>query len=124
MKCHRLKRMKGACVPTALWYLSEGQEDEVIRVCKAFGFVEGTGDEAGMADEDWVAAAKHFGINVRKMRCEEMRLDKFVNNHRKGLFVVHTWDHMFVVENGKVIDPRRGPGLRRFVRDVWRVEGN
>lgn len=121
MKCPRLKRMKGACVPTALWYLSGGDEGEVIRVCKAFGFREGTGEEAGMDDEDWIAAARHFGIRVRRVACEDMRLDKFVNNHREGLFVVHTWDHMLVVENGKVIDPREGPGLRRFVRAVWRV---
>lgn len=115
----KLKKIKGACAPTALWYCCQKDEDTVLRVCQAYGFKEAE----GMFDSDWQQAAQQLGITMRAVSLDPMRLGKFVKEYPDGLYLMSTRDHLFIVDNGVVFDPRyeKAPGLNRKVLAAWRV---
>lgn len=118
----KLKKIDGSCAVLALHHVSGLPEDTVLRVCKLHGFEP----SLGMEDNDWRAAADDLGIKVRSINIEPCRLKKFVNNHKSGLYLLGTFDHLFSLDNGIIIDPRekmrgRYPGLGRIVKQAWLV---
>lgn len=115
----KLKKIEGCCAVVALLYVSGLLEDTVLRVCKLHGFENGE----GMEDSEWQAAAEELGIKFRAIPMEPMRLRKFVKQHSKGLFLAGTHNHLFVVDNGKVVDPNETPppGWGRVIKQAWRV---
>lgn len=115
----KLTKMSAACACLALYYISGQAEDTVLRICKAHGYKEGE----GMSDDSWKAAATQLGINLRGLAIEPHTLRQFIKNHPEGLYLVATHDHIFVVDNNLVIDPRysNGLGLRRIIRQSWAV---
>lgn len=118
----KLKKIDGSCAVIALHHVSGVDEDTVLRVCTLHGFEP----KNGMDDEDWREAADDLGISVRSMSINPQRLRKFLHGHTEGLFLLGTFDHLFVLDNGLIIDPRekmrgRYPGLGRIVKQAWRV---
>lgn len=115
----RLQKYDGSCAPTALHYCSSVDEDTVLRICHLHGFKDGK----GMYDAEWQEAARQLGIDYRGIGIEPLLLKQFVSNYPEGLFLVATADHIFVVDNGIVIDPlySKAPGMRRKIKQAWRV---
>lgn len=116
---NKLRKLKDSCAVVALCYVSKVPEDVAIRVCTLFGY-HGT----GMEDDQWQAAAKQLGIDMRLVPLEEsMRLHAFVRDHPNGLYLVWTVDHLLVVDNGKIIDPLHepDPSTRRMVQGAMYV---
>lgn len=116
----KLKEIDSACVLVALWYCTGIDEETILRICTAYGFKP----KMGMDDREWKSAAGHLGIKVRGIALEPCTLHKFIKNHPAGLFLMGTWDHLFVVDNGIIVDPRcsNPPGLKRVIKQAWRVE--
>lgn len=118
----KLQKIDGSCAVLALHHVSGLPEDTVLRVCKLHGFEP----SLGMEDDDWRAAADDLGIKIRAVPMESCRLKKFANNHKDGLYLLGTFDHLFALDNGIIIDPReklagRYPGLGRIVKQAWKV---
>ena len=116
----KLKKIKSSCVLAALCYVSEKDEDTVIRICRANGFKDG----AGMHDPDWRRAADLLGVSVRGIALEAQPLKQFLKNYPDDLLLVGTCDHLFVVDKGIIFDPlcAKPPGLRRMILQAWRVD--
>jgi hypothetical protein len=79
-----------------------------------------------MDDADWLEAADDLGIKTRAVSISPLRLRRFIHDNTTGLFLIGTFDHLFVLDNGLIVDPRekmrgRYPGLGRIVKQVWRV---
>lgn len=118
----KLKKIENSCAVIALHHVSGVDEETVLRVCKTHDFHP----SEGMEDEDWMEAAKDLGIQIRSCFNGSVRLRKFVSEHKEGLFLLGTHDHLFALDNGVIIDPRaRGwggyPGLGRLVKQAWKV---
>jgi hypothetical protein len=114
----KLKKLNAACAVLALHYVSGRDEDAVLRICKLHGFEVGY----GMEDEEWRNAADELGIKVRSIATLPLKVHQFIKNNSTGLFIVGTFNHLFVVDNGIVIDPRfTPPGMHRVIKQVWRV---
>lgn len=114
----KLKALDAACAVLALHYVSGVEENTALRVCTMSGFHPGE----GMSDEEWKEAAGLLGLAVRAVPLEPCRLKTFMTAHPTGLFLVSTFNHLFVLDNGLLIDPRaKTPGLGRVVRHAWRV---
>ena len=118
----RLKKIDGSCAVVALLYCSGMDEETVIRVCQFHGFEAGK----GMTDDEWHAAARDLKIKFRLVAMKPCTLGQFIKNHPKGLYLIGTHDHLFVVDNGIIVDPRNTnpPGLKRSVKQSWRVTKN
>ncbi len=118
----KLKKIDGSCAVIALHHVSGIDEETVLRVCALHGFTP----EDGMEDEDWQEAAKDLGLNIRAVPMKDVRLSAFKKAHNTGLYLVGTFDHLFVLDNGLIVDPReklegRYPGLGRIVKRAWIV---
>lgn len=120
----KLSKIKGACVPTALWYISQSgteqtAEEAITRMCLAHGFKPAE----GMYQEDWVKVLKLLSIKIRAVTMEACHLSTFLKKHKVGLYLVVTYDHMFVVDAGVIFDPRnkKPPGLKRTIVSAWKV---
>lgn len=121
-KLKKLKKIAGACVVLAFCYASKQNEETVLRVCTLHGFEPGR----GMTDTEYLACAKALGLKLRKVSTQVTDLRKFINEHKKGLYIVVTVNHMFVVDNSLVVDPREGGAtgrLRRNIINAWKVTG-
>lgn len=108
----------------ALHYVSGIDEESVLRVCAFHGFVP----RLGMFDEEWQEAARELGVRTKSKGELDIRLNKFIKENPEGLFLVTTRDHLFVIDNGLLVDPlaKDGnyyPGMRRVVRGAWRILG-
>lgn len=116
----KLKKIRDSCAICALWYVAGIDEGTAIRICRANGFKEGK----GMSDTDWRKAADLMSIKMRGIALFPHTLKQFLNNFPKGLYLVGTRDHLFVVDNGIIIDPKnkKPPGLKRMILQAWRVE--
>lgn len=116
----RIKKIPGACAVCALQYVSEVDEDTVLRICTMHGFESGE----GMCDEEYLEAAADLKVKTFKVKMEDCRLGQFIKKYPMGLYLVATWDHLFVVDNGIIADPRndKRPGLGRIIKQAWRVE--
>lgn len=118
----KLRKIDGSCAVIALHHASGIAEDTVLRVCKLHDFTP----EDGMEDECWQEAAHDLGLIIRNVGVADMRLKTFVSKFKKGLYLVGTHDHLFVVDNGLIVDPRekdagRYPGHGRIVKAAWKV---
>ena len=115
----KLKEIDGACVLCALHYVSKIDEDTIIRICTLHGFREGQ----GMENQGWRSAATQLGLKLRWMMLKPTRLKKFIKDNPVGLFFIGTHDHLFVVDNGIIVDPRckKPPGFGRIIREAWVV---
>lgn len=119
----KLLTIDGCCAVLALHHVSGIDEETVLRICTLRNFKP----KKGMADKDWKAAADDLGIKIRGLIMEPCRLKRFVEDHPTGLWLLGTHDHLFVLDNNVIVDPRekqRGkyPGLRRVIKQAWRVE--
>ncbi len=117
----KLNRIKNCCAVVALFYVSGKKEDTVLNVCRFYGFHP----DEGMDDEDWRDAAVHLGLKVRQVNFKDMRLKKFIKLHPAGIYLIATWNHLFVLDNGIVIDPRGSippNGLNRIIKQAWTVK--
>lgn len=113
-----IRKMGGACAVVALSYVSEKSEGAVLRICKLCGFLE----SEGMADEAWRKAAKYLGLKVREFSIPPTKPSKFIRNYPSGLYFVATHDHIFVVDDGIIIDPRLNElHPHRTILQAWRV---
>ncbi len=90
----KLNRIKGCCAPLALFYLSGKKEDTVLRICQFYDFHP----DEGMDDEDWRDAAVHLGLKVREISFRDVCLKKFIKRRPKGVYIVATIDHIFVLD--------------------------
>lgn len=115
----KLKKISGSCAVIALLYVSGLDEQTVLRVCGFHGFEAGL----GMEDRQWQNAARDLGIDYRGISLSPCTLKQFIKNYSEGLYLVGTFDHLFVVDGGIIIDPRceKPPGLKRIIRQAWRV---
>ncbi len=115
----KLRKIPNSCAVLALHYVSGKDEETTLRVCKLHEFYP----DYGMDDENWREAAKDLGVETRALPISPQRLRKFLRDNPTGLFLIGTHDHLFVIDNGTIIDPRctKPPGLGRVVKQVWRV---
>ena len=115
----KLLSIDGSCALVALKYISGIDEDTMERLCTANNFKP----EVGMFDEDWKKVAKILGIKIRSAIIEVGTLKQFVKSHPDGLFLVCTHDHIFVVDNGVVFDPKfpNAIKLKRVIKQAWKV---
>jgi len=115
----KIKEIDGSCAVCALCYCSGVDEETVLRVCTSCGFEAGF----GMDDSDWQDAANCLGLTLRQVKMKPMALYSFIKKYQDGLYLVGTIDHLFVVDNGIIFDPRntKPPGLRRMIKQAWRV---
>ena len=120
VKLKKLKKLKGACVVLAFCYVTKQNEETIERMCTLHGFEPGR----GLTDIEYLACAKMLGIKLRKVSFEPMELRKFLKEYKKGLYVVVTYDHMLVVDNSLIVDPREGGETghqRRKIISAWKV---
>ena len=115
----KLVKIDASCAVCAIKYVSGIDEDTVLRVCAVEGFEAGE----GMEDDAWMAAARQLGVRFRRVSLEPAVLSRFIKDHPKGLYFVGTVDHLFVIDNGIIFDPRcaNPPGLKRTITSAWRV---
>lgn len=119
-KLKKLKTLKGACVVLAFCYITKQNEETVERMCTLHGFEPGR----GLTDSEYLACAKMLSIKLRKINFAPMELKKFLSAYKKGLYVAVTHDHMLVVDNGLIVDPREGGDTgrtRRKIINAWKV---
>jgi len=90
----KIKSIPAACAVFALCYVSEIDEDTVIRVCRLCGFEAGE----GMTDFEWQEAAEHLKLKLTKVKMNPRKLKTFIKEHKRGLFLVCTKDHLFAVD--------------------------
>ena len=114
----RILKKDGFCAPAALAYVSGLPEKTVLDICVHEGF----DPFHGMDDAEILAAAKELGIKLRPVKCQPQRLRKFIKDHKFGRYLVCTWDHIFVLNDGLIYDPLCPTGgLGRVVQIAWRV---
>lgn len=118
----KLIKIDNSCAVLALHHVSGLDEDTVLRVCKIHDFTT----HNGMEDEDWINAAKDLGISVRSVFAGCERLSSFIKKYPDGLYLIGTFNHLFALDNGLIIDPKaKGwngyPGLGRLVKQAWKV---
>lgn len=80
----------------------------------------------GMTDRQWMKIARIMGLKIRSCLKEEMSLGDFILKYSKGCYFVGQKDHLFVVDDGIIYDPRtiELPGLRRLLVQAWKVAPN
>lgn len=115
----KLIKIPGACVPCALQYASGIDEETVLRICALHGFEAGE----GMCDHEYLEAAADLKMKLKRVNVDAEPLNKFMRRHKNGLYLLVTFDHMFVLDSSIIVDPRnkRAPGLWRVIREAYRV---
>jgi hypothetical protein len=116
MKTLNLLGTPGSCAPLALKYLSQQDDVTVIEACI----------KQGMNDPEFIEAAKLLGITLIPMDgMKSMEVRKFIREYPIGTFMVTTYDHVFIIENGIQIDAYRDEkkinGTRRILHSAWKV---
>ena len=119
----KLKYVSGYCAPHALKYVSGKSDGIVHAVCLSNGFSK----EYGLEEHEWQKAAKELGIRLRRKNLKQAelyrcKLKEFIQLHPEGVFIIYTDAHLFVLDNGVIVDPlTEGEGLARIVTGAWRV---
>lgn len=118
----RLRRIKNACAVIALQYVSGIPEDFVLELCKDCGF----DSDAGMEDEEWKEAGRFLGIFTKKIIIKpKTTLRAFIKKYPNGLFFVANTQHIFVMDDGVVRDPKGGFGGKcgksRIIKQAWYI---
>ena len=108
----RLVDIENACVPIALRFAAKVPEGKVIEKCLS----------VGMSDFQWLHAAKTLGLKLDELKMKPMMVKEFSIKYPLGTFIVSTWAHLFVIEDGVVHDPAgKKPGTSRTVLYAYRV---
>lgn len=114
-----IKYTTNACALTAICYVSKKDEETLFRLCKAYNlnFMD------GLHDHQWQRVCRMLGITMKACLREEMTLRDFIKSHPKGCYFVGTVDHLFVVDDSTIFDPRtkKLPGLGRTLVQAWKV---
>ena len=118
----KLIKIDNSCAVLALHHVSGLPEETVLRICKLHDFTP----HDGMDDEDWINAAKDLGLSVRTSFKGSERLSSFIKKYQDGLYLIGTWNHLFALDNGLIVDPKAKcwdgyPGLGRLVKQAWKV---
>jgi hypothetical protein len=113
------KYTKNTCALTAICYVSKKDEDLLIRQCIALNMKY----ETGLTDPQWQKIIRILKIKIKHILPEPVSLGQFIKDYPQGLFIVAQDDHLFVVDNGVIFDPRtkKLPGLRRTLVQAWKV---
>jgi hypothetical protein len=119
----RIRKIDGSCAPLALKYLSGMTDREVCDICQFYGFQQDT----GMEEHEFIEAAKDMGIRLRRINLKKkelyrVKLRKFIRENNSGTFLIYTHAHLFVIDDGKIIDPLNEGyyGLDRLVTGAWK----
>lgn len=74
--------------------------------------------------EDIHRAAREIGIKKRRIQMDDCTLREFLRKYPMGLYMVCSYDHIFAVVNGGVINhPMQKPvGHRTKIVQAWRVQ--
>lgn len=111
----KLHKIVDACAPTAIRNASDLTDEKVAEIFLSQGFL----------DEDWKIAAKQAGLRLRLAHDGKIILKRFIKRFGKGTYIVSTWNHLFVVRDGEVIDPTwENSGLYRTVTHAWKIFKN
>lgn len=107
-----LSKIEGACALRALRYAAGADEHRVIEACLM----------QGQFDEQWKAAANELGLRLEKILYRKTSLKKFVKMNPRDMYLICTHNHIFVLDNGRIIDPDwDNSGLYRMIVQAWRV---
>ncbi len=114
-----LAHIRGACVLCALQYVSKHEEEHVMKICLQNKWAA----KRGMQTTEWLKAAKQLGIMLEKTPLTPIRVGRFLKKFTTETYLVETSDHLFVIENGIMIDPRepKPPGLCRTILSAYRI---
>jgi hypothetical protein len=81
-----------------------------------------------MEEFEYMDSAKDLGIDLKRMNLKKSgmyraKLGQFIKYHPTGIYLIYTSRHVFVLDNGKIVDPLNPDhmGLRRLVTGAWRV---
>ncbi len=111
----KLNKIENACAAVALRYAAKEPEDRVIEICLG----------QGLFDEQWKAAANKLGIRLREAGGCPVMLKTFIKNNPYGMWIATTKNHMFIVDNGKIIDPEwENKGLSRMILGTYYILGS
>ncbi len=109
----KLATLVDTCAPAAVKAASDLTDAQVAEIFLAQGF----------HDEVWLAAAKKAGLKLKCVTKKKMRLGAFIKKFPEGKYLVTTWNHVFVVDNSKIIDNGwKNDGLCRMVHKAWLVK--
>ena len=115
-----MKRIHGYCAILSLIHASGLPESHVLDICKFYGFRD---NGNGMEDEDIEEAIEDLGIRRRRVSNPPNTVGAFLKKYPLGLFIVTTYNHIFVVLNGGVVmHPLQDKMDRRCkLENAWRV---
>lgn len=119
----KIKRVDGFCAPSALKYLSGLDEKLVYDICAANHWNE----KIGMEDREWMKAFKEAGVKFRRLNLKRKGLygkilRKIKHEYSAGRYIVLTDNHIFVLDNGEIIDPLYlSEGLSRKIVGLFKV---
>ncbi len=115
-----MKRIEGYCAVLALTYVSGMPENQVLDVCRSWGFRD---NGKGMTDKAWPRAAADLGIHRRKLPGKYRTVGDFLKAHPRGLYLVTTYNHIFAALNGGIVShPLQDQMDRRCKFEAaWRV---
>lgn len=109
------------CALTAICYASKKDEETIIRMCIAHNFKF----QNGLTDRQWMKIARITGLSFKSQLKEKTTLGKFISKHKKGCYFVSQADHLFVVDDSIIYDPRTKyknlPGLKRVIVQAWKI---
>ena len=109
----KLTKIEGACAVLALKYVAKVPEEKAIEVCLG----------QGMFDTQYLEAAKGLGLRLERVVYKKIMLKKFIKKYPLGTFLAGSHNHLFVVDNGRVVDPQwNNAGLSRMILEAWRVD--
>lgn len=119
---NKLKKLRNACAPLALCYISGIDNETVLRVCVAEGFDV----DEGMYEEDIIDSSESLGVSLEKIKyLRKLTLQKFIEKYPTGLFLILTLDHALCIDNGLIYAPREiHAGDKRIVYSAYRVDKN
>ena len=119
----KIRKIDGSCAPLALKYLSKKSDKTVYDVCLINWFQQ----SHGMEEHEFLNAAKALGIRLRRIKLKKIglyrsKLSKFIKNNPKGTYLIYTHAHIFVIDNGLVIDKLNPKylGMSRMVTGAWK----
>lgn len=112
-----LDDLESACAALALREASGADDLVVLEALREEGWTEGD----GAWTEQWYAAARTLGLRLTRAGYAGLTLRQLCRREPLGLWLVETHNHLLVVRDGEVVDPRSGGGPRRRVWAAWRV---
>jgi hypothetical protein len=108
----KLRQIENTCVPIALRYAAGVEESKVIEKCLS----------AGMFNCQCLHAAKSLGLKLERVVWKKIKLKQFLKKYPTDLFIMATHNHLFVVDNGRIVDHTwNNAGLSRMVLQAYRV---